>query len=751
MTTQTDIQWIPLKDLAPSDSNIRTTPASADAMRELEASIDAHGLIENLVVRANPGGKRPYLVTAGGRRHRALQNLAKKRRSTIRPTTPIPCRVLGPDDVDEEVSLAENAVRVAMHPVDQFAAFRRLLDRGLDTRAIANRFGLTARTVQRRLRLGDVAPEILAEAKEDRLSLDQLEAFASTPDPTRQVEVWTKMRKQRAYTPGAGWIRNELQRGLLSAAAPRIRFVGLKAYRAAGGKVEEDLFAAEDESRIHVCDVDLLNRLASKKLDAAKRKLGRGWRWIDTMLEADWDITRQFGRLKGAPLPPSESDHARLAAVTTEIDRLKAEAYALDDDHGNAEERTHLTARIEELEADAERIDAEIYSQESHSPKQKACSGCIVTIDEEGELLVHRGLVRREDEHLVPRPAPAGPDPDTDDAGASQPADGPPVAAAPAPPADGGRDAGPPHEPTPPPAAHEPAHDGGDPPPPESYDPPQYEPDAEPPAPARDAGLPAALADDLRRARTALVKAHLEADFALAFDLAACQMAAAVFGAAGDGPASIAIDATPDVDPEAGARDREALAADSPGARMLAQSAARLDLDWLREPDPAARFRAFRRLPDAARRALFAGAVARALRPQLALDPDARPETEALVETLEIPFEKLYRPTLERFWMRMGRREMLSIAAATLGDQWEKAHACDRKDTLAAAMSDAFGPGDPPAAAGVTPAARARALAWTPPGFRAHEPAAPEPPAAEPAHVEDAGAPSEDVPAWLRD
>ena len=247
------------------------------------------------------------------------------------------------------------------------------------------------------------------------------------------------------------------------------------------------------------------------------------------------------------------------------------------------------------------------------------------------------------------------------------------------------------------------------------------------------------------------MKAHLEADFALAFDLAACQMAAAVFGAAGDGPASIAIEATPDVDPEAGARDREARAAGSPGARMLAESAARLELEWLREPDPAARFRAFRRLPDAARRALFAGAVARALRPQLALDPDARPDTEALVETLEIPFEKLYRPTLERFWMRMGRREMLSIAAETLGDQWEEAHACDRKDTLAAAMSAAFGPDDPPAAAGVTPAARARALAWTPPGFRADEPAAPEPPAAEPAHVEDAGAPSEDVPAWLRD
>ena len=96
--------------------------------------------------------------------------------------------------------------------------------------------------------------------------------------------------------------------------------------------------------------------------------------------------------------------------------------------------------------------------------------------------------------------------------------------------------------------------------------------------------------------------------------------------------------------------------------------------------------------------------------------------------------------------MRTGRREMLAIAAETLGDQWEEAHASDRKETLAAAMAAAFGPDDPPPAAGVTPSARANALAWAPPGFRLHEPAAPEP-----APADDAGAPAEDVPAWLRD
>ena len=98
-------------------------------------------------------------MIGGGRRLEALQNLAKKPKSKIRTTTTVPCRIIPRDAVDEELSLAENTVRVDMHPIDQYAAFCALLKRGLTARAIANRFGITARTVQRRLRLGGVAPK----------------------------------------------------------------------------------------------------------------------------------------------------------------------------------------------------------------------------------------------------------------------------------------------------------------------------------------------------------------------------------------------------------------------------------------------------------------------------------------------------------------------------------------------------------------------------------------------------------------
>ena len=744
-----EIRWIPLRNLEPSDRNARTAAAPAEAMRELEASLEAHGLLENLVVRAHDDEKT-FHVVGGGRRLKALRTLAKKRRSRFRTTTPIPCRVLPDDAIDEEISYTENAVRVNMHPIDEFTAFHTMLERGLSVREIANRFGLTVQAVQRRLRLGAVAPEILAQARDDRLTLDQLQAFASTPDRGRQLDVWNKVRNQTGYTPTAGWIRNELQQGLVSAASARARFVGLKAYKAAGGTVEEDLFAAEDERSVLIRDVELLSELASRKLHSARRELGDGWRWIDTVLEAPWDVTRQFGRVKGKPEPPTDAETTRLAELAAEIDRLKQAAYGLANDRAGGAERDRLKARIEKLETEANALNEEMHSHESFSPELMACSGCIVTIGGEGDLVIHRGLVRREDEHLVPAPPTPGaattPGPTAE---AAAPTDGA---------ASGTPDPAPP--PTPPQPAAAAASDDGPPPPTPAndhaappapppdpgYRPPQYdqaEPD-ERAAATQDAGLRLGLAEDLRLIRAGIVKACLECDPELAFDLAAYQLASAVFGGKPDGPLAIEITVTPDVPDGVDPDDREALARRSPGARMLAAEATCLKLDWLQAPTPRERLLQFRALRPKERRRQFAAAVARALTPQLAFDPDARPETEAVVEALDIPFHELYRPDLEHFWRRMGRREMLQVAAETLGEQWAEAHETDRKETLATAMAAAFGKNPPPTSLQLADDARQRALRWAPPGFETDRAPAAD---ARPADT----APAAELPAWMND
>lgn len=85
------IQTIPLDKLALAEGNVRRTGAETN-LDELAASIAAHGLLQNLSVRASVDAKgQPtgrYEVVAGGRRWRALKRLAQAKR--IKKNHPVP-------------------------------------------------------------------------------------------------------------------------------------------------------------------------------------------------------------------------------------------------------------------------------------------------------------------------------------------------------------------------------------------------------------------------------------------------------------------------------------------------------------------------------------------------------------------------------------------------------------------------------------------------------------------------------------
>ena len=53
----------------------------------------------------------------------------------------VPCQVVA-DEHALEISLAENTVRLAMHPADEFEAFARLAEAGQTAEQIAERFGV---------------------------------------------------------------------------------------------------------------------------------------------------------------------------------------------------------------------------------------------------------------------------------------------------------------------------------------------------------------------------------------------------------------------------------------------------------------------------------------------------------------------------------------------------------------------------------------------------------------------------------
>ena len=698
MNATETIRNLPLSALRPSKRNVRTVPGSDEALDELKASIAAHGLLKNLVVRAAESqDETVYDVIAGHRRLNACRSLAED--GQMHPDVLIPCLILDDDADDTEISLAENTVRLAMHPVDQVAAFGRLADEGTPAATIARRFGISSRTVEQRLRLADVHPQILEAARNNQLDIEHLSAFAATRDQGRQLELWNRV-KDNEYVPHADWIRREVTADYVLAGTDRARFVGLDAYRKAGGRIDHDLFSDEDDAGAILIDPEVLDRLAGDKLQQAAGALaGESWKWTEAHLETEWSALHKYGRISGVPLGPDKQQRAELERTDARLDEidtaLKAHEAETEDPTNVPEDHPAYTLadEREELEDKRNQLCVQIDERIEFTLEQRACAGCIVTV-KFGELKVHKGLVRTEDADKVPQPAT----PEPGDSETPQ-----------TPTAVGG--------------------EGYYVPNPAGYRPPikHSTPENMASQAVKAAGLTNSLAEELRLTRNAMVKAHLADDFDAAFDLAAYQMAVSVFDRRtyfGQKALSLTLNETSNF-PLGSPEERNAFEAASPGIELLARSHAELPLKWLQEADPGKRFVAFFELPPEDRRRLFSAAVAGAVNPQLSFDHEARLEVEATVARLEIPFAAIWRPKVQRFWSKMRKGEMLDIAHRTLGPEWTEAHAKDKKHELAEAMGAAFGREGAAETLGLTPDARAAALSWTPAGFAPFNPARP--------------------------
>ncbi|MGH7114690.1 MAG: ParB/RepB/Spo0J family partition protein [Stellaceae bacterium] len=292
-------QMIPLNRLVPSKANARKTGGTA-GIDELAASIKAHGLLQNLQVRAADNGT--FEVAAGMRRFRALKRLAKEK--AIAKDADIPCHVRDGEDA-AEISLAENIVRLPMHPADQFAAFKALSDDGKGPEEIAGRFGCSPATVKQRLRLASVSPVLIDAYRADEMSLDQLTAFTVSDDRNAQETAWAELP---AWNRHPDTIRRILTRAHVEACDRRARFVGIEAYTAAGGHVLRDLFTPEHDG--YLTDPALLDRLATERLEgeteAIRAEGGNGSRLCPS------SITRACGNAAAFTLKRSHpTKHSR--------------------------------------------------------------------------------------------------------------------------------------------------------------------------------------------------------------------------------------------------------------------------------------------------------------------------------------------------------------------------------------------------------------------------------------------------------
>ncbi|MFG8570443.1 ParB N-terminal domain-containing protein [Pseudomonas aeruginosa] len=377
---------VPLSQLLPrrSKRNVRTTPRQS--IPELAASIARIGLLQNLIVILAADGEQ-YEVVAGDRRLTALKLLARKKR--IAADYEVPCLLVA-DASARTVSLAENVQRENMHPADQFAAFAALVKEGRPIEDIAADFGVSPLVVQRRLKLANVSPRLMADYRAGGVTLEQLMALTITDDHAAQ---------EAAFYGAPEWqrspskLRERLTEREIDAAHALVRFVGLDAYRQAGGGIRRDLFA-EGDAGTYLTDTAVLETLVRDKLATlAEDVRAEGWAWVEAVPHLAYEERQAFQNAPRQRREPTTREARRIASLQTRLDKIDAELEEACQGESSEDE-----AKAEKLEQRRDQVVGELQDAkdalQGYAPEVREVAGAIVTIDRNGEAVIHRGLLR---------------------------------------------------------------------------------------------------------------------------------------------------------------------------------------------------------------------------------------------------------------------------------------------------------------------------------------------------------------------
>jgi len=175
-----ELREIAVADIATDGSNPRTLfDVDGEAgIRELAASIKAHGLVQPITVRANLDageGAPPYLLVAGERRLRAIRDVLKRRAIAA---------ILRHDlteDTALEATVLENLQRRDLHPIEEARGLIRLrAGHGYSVDKLAARLGRSKGYIKDRLKLCDLpatAQDLYLRDTGGRLTLTKMLAL----------------------------------------------------------------------------------------------------------------------------------------------------------------------------------------------------------------------------------------------------------------------------------------------------------------------------------------------------------------------------------------------------------------------------------------------------------------------------------------------------------------------------------------------------------------------------------------------
>ena len=241
------------------------------ALEELATSINAHGLIEPLVVR-QVAGQDQFEIIAGERRWRAAQ------KAGLLELLVIVREASSPEAF--ELALIENAQREDLDPIEFAEALERLVEeRGYTQEALATRVGKDRSTVANAMRLLKLPGGVRALVAQKKLSEGHARALLGLPDvatmqrlaekiarkglSVRQTEAIVKAAKRAASGEASGASPSDLGPGKKSAG---VRDLELRLARKLGARCEVRDRSGKGELHIHYSSLDELDRLIEELL-----------------------------------------------------------------------------------------------------------------------------------------------------------------------------------------------------------------------------------------------------------------------------------------------------------------------------------------------------------------------------------------------------------------------------------------------------------------------------------------------------
>ena len=149
-----------------------------DALDELSASIRAHGVLQPILVRPDPGVGGEFQIIAGERRWRAAQ---------LAGLHEVPVHVREFDDADAlAAALIENLQRQDLNPIEEAEGLRRLgQEFSLSQDALATSVGKSRSHVANMLRLLTLPSSVLSDVRRGALSAGHARALLMHADPAK--------------------------------------------------------------------------------------------------------------------------------------------------------------------------------------------------------------------------------------------------------------------------------------------------------------------------------------------------------------------------------------------------------------------------------------------------------------------------------------------------------------------------------------------------------------------------------------